>query len=136
MREILFKAVKIDGSGWVEGDLVHGLSEKIYIYPLENAFGIEVIPETVCQYTGLKDKDGKRIFEGDKITPDSIRFSRRIIMPKEDFIGFEMHNYYEESKHFRYTISDIDAEDIEHSTLLCNIHDHLVTTKPTTNENH
>jgi len=69
MREIIFKAVKIDGSRWVEGDLVHGLSGKIYISLLDNGFWTEVIPETVCQYTGLKDRHGKRVFDDDKFAP-------------------------------------------------------------------
>ena len=57
-------------------------------------------------------------------------------MSKEDVVGFELHNYYKDSKRFRYTISDIDPEDIENMTVIGNIHDHYITAKSNTNENH
>jgi hypothetical protein len=67
MRQILFKAQRADGIGLVEWyyrciNVVQGKKHLI-----SDWFGndIEVIPETVCQYTGLNDKNGKRIFEND-----------------------------------------------------------------------
>lgn len=74
MREILFKEKRIDNGEWVQGDLVHS------VYKINDTcagkYGSEVgmhqvDTNTICQYTGLTDKNGKKIWENDIVVYDN-----------------------------------------------------------------
>ena len=66
----LFKAKRVDNGEWVVGYIVrygHTGKEKYYIVPsyASDLYAIEVDPSTICQCTGLKDNNGKLIWEND-----------------------------------------------------------------------
>lgn len=109
-REIKFKAKRKDNSEWVYGYYVKvkhflGLRYLHYIVDEEQNY-TEVIPETVCQYTGLDDKNSVKMFEGDIIKAISTFscFDKDVIGEVwfKMFDGLELKISDEEMNHFDY----------------------------------
>lgn len=62
MRGILFRGKRIDNGKWIYGDLIHAAENCMICGKHGNLY---VDPETVSEFTGLYNKNSKRVFEGD-----------------------------------------------------------------------
>lgn len=86
-REILFRGKSPKGH-WIYGmpsyDLKYIFNDSNY----DSYDQFEIIPETVGQFTGLTDKNGVKIFEGDIIAGDGEDMPNRIVEWSNDYLGY------------------------------------------------
>ena len=117
--EIEFRGKRLDNDKWVCGDLVHDGQCGCYIYPLDS-LGLfvenKVDPDTVGQFTGLRDKNGKDIYEGDIVKCED--FVYQVIYEGKRMASFALHR--KEDVFLHYFGEAIEAEDCE---VIGNIHD-------------
>ena len=140
MREILFRGKRMDNGKWAEGYLYehepalvgivseNDVPESSKWFIARTGFAdwnmprpvefVEIDPSTVGQYTGLKDKNGKRIFEGDIVKTDKFSEPNKQYIIKYDlqfgaFIGQDRYNCY-------FVTFDGDSDEFE---VIGNIHD-------------
>lgn len=101
-REILFRGKRVDTGEWIYGDLIkHSIIDPFkYIaigagYKIDNpeiGKAIKVLPSTVGQFTGMTDKNGNRIFEGDIYSMGEKNILYVVIFDKSQFIGKQVRN--------------------------------------------
>lgn len=143
MEDILFKGKRIDNGEWVYGYYYESeisgcfiLSPKIKVRKkdgvvIKDSFEVfEVIPETVGQFTGLTDKNGKKIFEGDIISAITLDTGneQRAVVCFGNFIdennGDEYIGFYIEFDGIKTTITQLAMEECKNRIeVIGNIYD-------------
>ena len=96
-REILFRGKRVDTGEWVEGSLIGNdvIVGKIVEFEEDyfcTEFWYKVDPETVGQFTGMTDKKGKKLFEGDVYSMGEKNILYVVIFDKSQFIGKQVGN--------------------------------------------
>lgn len=138
MRTIKFKAKRLDNGEWLEGYYRGNYEGKAFISRIKRPpLSFEVDPDTVCQFTGFLDKNGKEIYEGDVLRSDIYPFSCVGNDEYDNYYGMIGWSEYEASfyivaiKNPNSSVSgisdgildDVEREKMKNFEVIGNIHD-------------
>ena len=86
--DIKFKAKRLDNGEWVKGDLVRSTSYVGISYPSDEFSDVPIVhrvdPATVCQFTGLKDCEGKEVWDHDLLQSQGTGVSYEVSYSQEE----------------------------------------------------
>ena len=131
MKQILFRGKRVDNGEWVCGYL-YRLSERLnpfIMFVNSNAESHEVILETVGQFTGLCDKNGNKIFEGDILEtegPDGTRYWDVVHFGHfndDDNHGNEYIGFYVKSSNYTTSLLEMLLGEHNYCYIIGNIYD-------------
>ena len=120
MREILFRAQRVDNGKWIYGDLIQFNTSTVISGIGKCDETSAVIPKTIGQFTGITDKNGTKIFEGDVIEVDG--YGMVVEYSVDDINRTYGQGYFGEDIHCGFLISGYYG-DLKNKLVVSNIYD-------------